>query len=289
MYIHKFRSFDSEGFWLEILRDNNIYFPSPTALNDPFDSTLPIRFLDADSNAVECYLRKTAERHRVWRKSQVEGMTDEEFDREIEEKLRIRLAYLDLPRAKRNIIERAHAIEVSEPYGVFSASLSGQGQLDILQNHLMWSHYGDNHRGFCFRINFKKLDDFWRIRNHSNFADDIQHISPFIVRYDALPLISPYDNDDLEISDAQLEQLLATKSPSWSYEQEYRLISLNTGKTRKLLLQDGIIDEVYLGLNTSDECREVVIKIARSKGEILKVYQAVPTDGSFMLAFDRLL
>lgn len=90
-----------------------------------------------------------------------------------------------------------------------------------IQNTLMWSHYADNHKGFCVEYLFHK-DDYRK----DNFSE-ISASRLFRINY--------YDPDNNEDKTFDLENLLSsvnlssseafiTKYKDWSYENEIRLL-----------------------------------------------------------------
>ena len=103
----------------------------------------------------------------------------------------------------------------------------------------LWAHYADNHKGMClvFDTNAVEPENFQKVL--------YSKVKPSI----------PFDSLGSENLESQLlpitEQLLTTKSPSWSYESEYRLTpSMDIGDGSGFLrLPEGFLKEVILGLN----------------------------------------
>ena len=135
-------------------------------------------------------------------------------------------------------------------------------------NSAMWGHYADSHRGFCIEYDFQKI-----LTACSEKCADIQHctslmmspaIAPVIyadVRYDAsqiiLPLllsrmadlahtaIKPFYEDLLVIVKS-----LLTKSSVWSYENEWRMISMLPDNTLFCRIYSLKPTAVYIGART---------------------------------------
>ncbi|WP_392385405.1 DUF2971 domain-containing protein [Marinomonas primoryensis] len=87
-------------------------------------------------------------------------------------------------------------------------------------NKLMWSHYGDSHKGFCIEF---EIDD-----SNPAFKGKL-----YKVKYEEEPMIfnqeimsSPYkERNDF------MFKVITTKDKVWEYEDEYRLILDFTGIT----------------------------------------------------------
>jgi hypothetical protein len=75
---------------------------------------------------------------------------------------------------------------------------------------LMWSHYAENHRGIC--LEFGVADNML-----FRFARKVQY-------RDEYPRWVPCDIND---KPDRVGELILTKSSDWSYEEEYRLISMD--------------------------------------------------------------
>lgn len=105
---------------------------------------------------------------------------------------------------------------------------------------LMWSHYGDEHRGICAGYNLHKL----------------------IEKYNCFPVI--YSNKmpqrkELNINNKKmLYESILTKSEDWSYEAEWRVIDIDENSRGK----DGKLTEfvkpisIYLGKRQQDTIKK---------------------------------
>jgi hypothetical protein len=77
---------------------------------------------------------------------------------------------------------------------------------------------------------------------------------------------------------------LFTKSKSWSYEKEYRLLLMN-GSNQIVVLDDFVIDRVILGCKISDSVRKIIIAILKQRIDKPRLFEAVKDETSFSLAF----
>ena len=105
----------------------------------------------------------------------------------------------------------------------------------------MWAHYAQNYRGMCFVVDPSVLPE--GVFSKVKYSD----LRP-AVAFDELMKIGRGESS----SDIFSDRLLTTKSSSWSYEQEYRLISFHCGDEDYdgfLGIPDGFLTKVILGFN----------------------------------------
>lgn len=85
---------------------------------------------------------------------------------------------------------------------------------------LMWSHYGDEHRGICVGYNLHEL-----IENHNCFP---------VIYSNKMPQRKKLDIGNKDV----LYEAILTKSEDWKYEEEWRIIDIDekkTGRNGKLI------------------------------------------------------
>jgi hypothetical protein len=144
---------------------------------------------------------------------------------------------------------------------------------------LMWSHYAENHKGFCIGFYEEKL------RNSELFGRG------GIVAYnrkDKMPFIDPMEDDPIKHSFIETH----TKAFDWKYEKEYRVEKtfyegIPSENERIVKLPDDFIAEVILGLKVSTKHKERIIKICQKKG--INVFQAEQVPFHFKLKRTRIL
>lgn len=152
---------------------------------------------------------------------------------------------------------------------------------ELLMNTTMWSHYADDHRGFCIKYNL----DFDIIGN----KDEIK-CGLFPITYSSkVPQISPrellklkFKNQKLDISNSiqkSILKTLLTKSPFWNYEKEWRLIIDSP------VLNENIpffsIKSIYLGCRIEDNLKRHLISFALKNG--ISVFQTKQDESRFRL------
>ena len=110
-----------------------------------------------------------------------------------------------------------------------------------LEELLMWSHYADEHRGYC--IKYKLSKHF--IKQKENDSFEHMFLKPIIYRKDK-------DKVDIsEMTTINTDLAFATKHESWGYENEVRLIVYNPNKEDAFygipLDKDSCIEAIYFG------------------------------------------
>ena len=134
------------------------------------------------------------------------------------------------------------------------AILSLSGRWDSIA---MWSHYGDQHKGYCVGFYEEKM------RNSKIFGmGGPVHYN----KNDGFPLIRPY-----EWGMEKLFKMSHTKAKEWKYEKEYRLTDLLNRE----------------GLMTPQNHKQEILKIASKKS--IKVYQTEKVPFKFKIKRTRIL
>ncbi|WP_158657193.1 DUF2971 domain-containing protein [Maribacter cobaltidurans] len=254
--IYKYRDWNNP-YHKNILLSNELYLSSPKDFNDPFDCRIYKNFTILDSKEkIELFIENFCEKHG-------EYLIDENRDVEsVKNDLRKSLSNLaEFQRMQ----EFAESKAMDENYGILSLTARWN-------SILMWSHYGNNHQGFCIGFNEEKM------RNSGLFNNG----GPVTYRND-FPEINPLtEEESLEVMFLQTH----SKAKDWTYEKEYRLIKLfypdtPTNDERKVFVSDNLIEEVNLGLNISQENREQIVLECKRRN--IPVFQLIKEPFKFEL------
>lgn len=128
-------------------------------------------------------------------------------------------------------------------------------------NELIWAHYGGSHKGFCIGYDIDKLVEF----------DPAQFHCIDVTYSDSAPLIQAadllIDSSPVKI----LQKLLGTKSSSWRYEQEVRVIATPVGLHE---YDFRAVKEIYFGLCCPQETRAAVMLSLAGRGITYKQVQS---------------
>ena len=124
------------------------------------------------------------------------------------------------------------------------------------KNRLMWSHYSENHSGFCIEYDFSDWD-------YESFGGCLLPI----IYSQEMPQI-PWKYATTKSSEAQqafMKELLfglLMKDDIWEYENEWRILIPQNNGAKYIMPK---ISCIYLGKTISEENKEKVIEIAKDK------------------------
>ncbi|WP_426582672.1 DUF2971 domain-containing protein [Mucilaginibacter sp. R-33] len=255
--VYKYRN------WTDInhqnmLRNNELYLSSPADFNDPFDCRIPENFYLLDTPAkIDEYIGKVIDR-------QYDTLLKDRIDLKLfSERMKLRLTNrLDQVQGEH---EQITFEALDRNYGVLSLS----ARWDSI---LMWSHYAQNHKGYCIGFHEEELC------KAKLFGRGGMVITPDDNNY---PAIDPNDDDIMKKVILQTQY----KSNEWAYENEYRLTSLLPGlptvNDRKRFVTNACVAELTLGLQTPEDHKQEMIEIALTKG--IKVFQTVKVPFKFLI------
>ena len=200
-HLYKFCAYNANS--LAILINKRIWVSKPESLNDPFDCKIKFTPPGINSDAFSKYLKRT-------------GRSTGNRQRDYE-------TFLE---GLQNFIEK----DINK-FGVFSMS-------QINENILMWSHYANQHKGFC--IGF--------VRKKNNLLGDIKRAQP--VEYDCnYPGVDPLDESG-SYNHSIFTKMIFTKAKNWEYEKEWRLV-YDEGDKEEPLPAD--ISSIIFGLRMQEE------------------------------------
>jgi hypothetical protein len=257
-YLYKFRSFRHEKH-KRMLTDNELFFPSPDKLNDPFDCRIPIHYDDFTKTEFIRYWTAVFRRN-------FPGACDYEIRNKAKEFYN---EYQSPDGRKRMAEHQEETIRMmrSEDIGVFSLTAN-------LKSILSWSHYADWHTGFCVGFHTWNLKAFLEKCGPSLDLRPVNYTGEY-------PFINGYRTSDEKTTN----KIVWTKSKDWEYEEEYRVLWWK-GANKPLKIPDGIIRRVVLGYQVSPTDKTEMISILRSRAGRISLFQAKPKEDSFGLRFD---
>ncbi len=292
------------------IQNNNIFLSSPRNLNDPFDSFICVD----DQPYVKFFLLKAFEDNKM--KSKVftsDSFTEEEFNllkyAPINGKYNLELGYTDdfKTRLYHICLNKSHDFQMKINSLSVKATRECDRKVDLIRNipfritcfsnfddeaelsknTTMWSHYAENHTGFCVKYS-TKFD--------SIIYDDIIKCGLFPVMYTSrIPKLTLQDFKNLKFSGEKLVPVssvlkkaykaLITKSKCWNYEKEWRLI---ISEENEVQLSDNTIpflkiESIYMGCRIQANIKKSLVQFAESNE--INIYQAEQSNERFQLDF----
>ena len=227
--LYKYRTFDNDNpeskkRTEDIFLKNELYFSSPSNFNDPFDCLVHLDFSKVKKEEFWQFFYAA----HLKRTTLTEQKIREKFEK----------AYkLD----NKQEIFTASIQDSFDNCGVYSLSSKNN-------NILMWSHYSNGHRGYCFELDGIELE-------------------PQRVKYR-----KQYPKFDLFNGKNLLRLLLFTKSTHWKYEREWRYFSKKHGTIN---IHNNSIKSVILGSQMDDKNRKSLLDIIDKSKHSPDIFEAV--------------
>ncbi|WP_422650014.1 DUF2971 domain-containing protein [Cupriavidus sp. H18C1] len=269
--LFKFRKFETNT--LRLLAQGEVYFARPASFNDPFDCD-PVIQPDADLGQLE----------HLWKVLALRRARISDPDRAKEKVARTLSEYRyfvtehggryddgnDGSQAYRRFLARdvkEYVGGIFSNYGVLSLSVRWDSPL-------MWSHYGDEHRGVCIE--------------YSTEAHRCNFLAP--VNYNSTRYLETADLHDwlvtrsVDAKERIFRQFFLAKAGQWRYEKEWRAVLKTSGRAERPFR----IASILFGLRADPAVVTATVKLlAGSLGEI-KFYHLRSTDNGFRLKRERL-
>ena len=176
-------------FFISLLREHSIWFAPSTQFNDPWDAGGAVSILRINAAVEESILKMLFGEMEF---ATVSQLPDQERYERIEDNLRDVFSILRFA-----CFTKRH------------------------DSNPMWAHYADNHRGVCLEFRFMRRppEESDAARSGVAYLMDPEFVGHYAVRY---------SNDFAQVAAindiGSAIQILHTKHPDWSYEQEVRFI-----------------------------------------------------------------
>ncbi len=274
--LYKYR--DLTARTLDMVVGDRLYFADPSTFNDPLD-TQPSLYNDVDVGELGRIL---------WM------LTEQRIAKEMcaaADSMRLngpKTTDLIENCSRDQADERMDEIEYSEMDEGFDieARLTYRIELELLQRYekgivsfaerddcpLMWSHYGDQHRGIClgYSVPERVTGDVHKVAYDGSRLVKASEVSAML------------DGDD-EARVTVDEAVMLRKAESWSYEEEWRLIGRRGAEGSPLELE-----EVIFGMRCKESAKYTIMKALECRGRSVKFYEMREERGTFNLQKDEL-
>jgi hypothetical protein len=244
--LFKYEAFTERS--LQNLKAQAIYFGSPKNFNDPYDCGLTPVITPPSDSEVESIRA---------------SFLNQPFSKKAITEFR-RPSTLDL----RGIFLRQSAVVIKEAQERFAArGISCFSEVN--DELLMWSHYGGKYKGFCLEFD----------TSHQPFEKAIK------VKYSTeMPHIDPTSlllNDDFDT----VMDLFSTKSMSWSYEREWRVMHEEAGIAYHYPTE--CLTGIYFGPEISSEALEIICLVLQGQNPHVRFWKGRRSAVQFKVEFDE--
>lgn len=273
--LFKYRAFNN--LTLDIIIADNLFYADPSTFNDPLD-TRPSLNTDLPAPDLERALRKFVER-RVGAEMKAAAKTIRyKGPKTLDHISRLSRLQADQVISEVNYNAGDPSYEMADPH---QHLLGRQLEKELLLQYdkgivslaqrvtcpLMWSHYGDQHRGVCIGYSVP-----------SDAQHDLHKVTYGGKRLvDATKVLAMLDGD----KDAGLqvdEAVLLRKAASWRYEQEWRLIGERGLQNSPLELE-----EIIFGMRCTEAVKYAVIAALDNRVRPIRFYEMRELHGTFNL------
>lgn len=274
--IYRYQKFNAQN--IEALCQDQLNFSQPEKFNDPLDCKAVVE-QDSDKSTLRDILKELI-RIRV--------------EKEIINSLKAAKVAEDVPveRARKHADQNAkaklsnisyHATNPDYTCSVEEAecrllTFAIQGELLKQNDHgvccfsatysdpLLWSHYGDQHRGFCagYSLNRNPAPEIHKVLYGGNRFVKTSLIAAAILKKDP-------------VAEQQLnEKIFLRKAASWQYEKEWRILDDIGPQDSPLLLE-----EIIFGLRCPDAVVYTIVSALKPRK--IKFFEMYNVSGSFTL------
>ena len=278
--LYKYRELSART--LDMIVGDTLYFADPSTFNDPLD-TRPSLKADIEEDELERVVRILAEQRTraelqaAARTMSLKGVKTEDF---IEKRIR--------GQADRLIAEIEYNATNPDydPETALSWLLSRYIESELLRRYekgivsfaeqdscpLLWSHYGDQHRGICIGYSVPSLSegDVYRVEYGG---------SRIVLASDVSVMLNGDGSARRRVDEAVLLQ----KAASWEYEREWRLIG-NRGLQGSRLK----MEEVIFGMRCKSSAKYAIVKALECRKPPLEFYEIREERGTFSLRKEAL-
>ena len=149
----------------------------------------------------------------------------------------------------------------------------------------MWSHYANKHTGICVEYDFDLPFD--TASNSLLLPVEYTSMRPLL----PVEKLGVIEDSKLKVNDAEIVSLfsqvlkaLITKSEIWEYEQEWRYIVFVKDQEKRLVSLP-IISKIIMGVNISDENKEMITEFAEMHS--IPLYQAQLKEDRYEMVWKR--
>ncbi|EPC00370.1 hypothetical protein L861_13940 [Litchfieldella anticariensis FP35 = DSM 16096] len=271
--LYKYRSFGN--LTIDMLVSDKLYFADPSTFNDPFDSK-PCVNADISIQKLEGILRQLVEHRTKERMTAAAKSIKYRGPKTIEHITKH--SRLEAERLINNIRYLAtdpdYLIDDPELY-LLTLSVEDEllrqfnrGIVSLAERSdcpLMWSHYGDQHKGICVGYSIQP-----------DTSDQVHKVEYGGSRLIEASTISAMLDDDYKARAYVDKAALLRKSPEWNYEREWRLIGTQGLQDSPLELE-----EVIFGMRCEPTIMYSVIKMLSGRQKDVHFYEMRPKRGSF--------
>lgn len=232
---------------IQTIVNSVVYFALPDSLNDPFDCRLRPTSYEGTDEEYRAYFTN------LWKCKPSDPM---EISRRVDEVIIRKQLHRDPKSMDANWDEVQSS--VNKRRGVFCLAADPA-------NILMWSHYGDSHKGCC--LEFSTDANVFKAARKVNYP-------PIYPNHRFLDFVG---NDEL-----LLNLTIFTKANLWEYEKEWRVLDDGKGAGLCSFDQEALTGIIF-GYWMPPEQKIMLHELVKDRNPPVQLYQAIPWKCEFKM------
>ncbi len=231
---------------------NKIWMAHPSSFNDPFDSRveLPPDFRKQVQQEVSAHIDQCLPGHENQSRRTLIRKGLERYTDPLDIRRLLMTNNITLDKGLTHSVQLIYLIaDVYASIGICSFARPKANP----DQRLMWSHYGDSHKGFCVGYQFKSK----QIVEQKLNASDVEGRGTPV----PFPVEKFQKSPDRQQAMAWVMDRIRIKDNIWGYEQEFRL---SGACSNQLITVPGEVVEISLGLKMKPSHRETLLSLVKS-------------------------
>lgn len=245
--LYKYESFSIQS--LLNLKTQTVYFAPPSGFNDPYDCALKAQI--AEPTDLE-----------------IESLRDIYLAKDWPDHVKARLETTPLAELKPALYRAAR--DASEQ--IIDNFIQSRGVScfsEVNDELLMWAHYSDKYTGFC--LEFSTNNELFEKARKIDYVEKIPKLN----------IKSIYADRDRD----EMMSLFCTKSKSWEYEKEWRVIHGEAGTAYTYPTE--VLTGVYFGPKMAFEVIEIICLVIMGQNPHVKFYRGHRSEVTFKVEFEE--
>lgn len=319
-FLYRFRSFDDD-YSLESLKQDKIYLSDPSVFNDPYDCAFMLTNFKVDNQLINSVIEDDPDGFRKYYGITPRQLSNLKRSNDVIRDLTRIFAKKSHPEHKKNPKKlRDISKDFNEKFRKMKLDINKlKGNLRVscftedYKSILMWSHYAEDHTGFCVKYDFKSLGHnhhltrnlFPVIYTNEVFpVDDYVYQSMYSKDATFKNVLSSYmrgidlrqinvkggpvqlNNEKTKFNNMFYVYAALNKFKGWEYEKEWRYVITYKKELKSRFIEVPQPSAIYLGAK-SDENKDSILKIAEDKN--IDVYQMQMESKEFALEPKKIL
>lgn len=245
--------------WQQVLFDGILFAAAPQSFNDPYDCDFVVENSFLNEVAARKMMIDALEKYNISEQDKNRLLFEPDWKKVLEDIMEVPLSE-SLGKTLMQVVDTGLS-EAKDNYRVICLS-------ETAQSILMWSHYAQNHTGFCIEYDFN-LGTEWL--HH--------HLHPVQYSKNRKQIRGSFANADNAEANAAIHEATLWKSIEWSYEREWRFVFDPNDLIRPLFPvgkyafnMQPYISAVYLGTKTdASYCKQVCEHFCGTNVKVFKM------------------